>query len=153
VDGFLDALRASGRRTLVVLVPEHGAALAGTAFQPADLREVPLPAITTVPVAVKLVGPGLPRVPARQLTVSRPTSYLAVAHLVAAALDAPELRPEAVFSDDVMARLPETPFVAENEATTVVLDGGEVFWRKGDGRFAPVPAAAPAGRAAGAPKP
>jgi len=142
VEAFLDALRATGRRTLVVLVPEHGAALAGTSFQPADLREVPLPAITTVPVALKLVGPGLPRVPARQVTVSRPTSYLAIAHLLAAALDAPDFRPEAILAEDVVSRIPETRFVAENEAAAVVLEGGEPFWRKGDGPFAPVPAGA-----------
>jgi cellulose synthase operon protein YhjU len=143
LQAFLDALRASGRRTLVVLVAEHGMALVGTSFQPADVREIPLPSITTVPVAVKLVGPGLPPTPERQVTVAKPTSYLAVAHLLASALDAPAFRPEVVLSGDVVARIPETRFVAENEAATVLRVGDEVFWRGRRGGFAPVPGSAP----------
>jgi cellulose biosynthesis protein BcsG len=134
-------LEASGRRTLVVFVPEHGTALAGSAFQPPDVREVPLPAITTVPVAVKLVGPGLAPTPARQVTIGKPTSYLAIAHLLASALDARSFRPEALFTDEAIARIPETPFVAENEATTVVRTGDAVLWRRRNGAFEPVPAA------------
>ena len=43
-------LEASGRRAVVVLVPEHGAALRGDSAQIAGLREIPTPAITLVPV-------------------------------------------------------------------------------------------------------
>jgi cellulose synthase operon protein YhjU len=139
LDGFLEALRATGRRTLVVLVAEHGMALRGSSLQPPDLREIPLPAITTVPVALKLVGPGLPPAPGRQVTVGKPTSYLAIAHLVAAALDAPAFRPEALFTDDALAAIPETRFVAENEGATVLRAGGELFWRRGAGDFVEVP--------------
>lgn len=141
LEEFFRKLEASGRRTLVVLVPEHGSALAGSTFQPPDVREVPLPAITTVPVAVKLVGPGLAPTPARQVTIAKPTSYLAIAHLLASALDAPSFRPEALFSDEAVARIPETPFVAENEALTVVRSGDAVLWRRRNGAFEPVPTA------------
>ncbi len=136
LSGFLDALRASGRRTLVVLVAEHGMALRGSAFQPPDLREIPFPEITTVPAAVALVGPGLPAVPARQAVVARPTSYLALAHLVARALEARDPRPETLFSDAEVARIPETAFVAENEAAMVVRTEEGVFWRGRSGDFA-----------------
>jgi cellulose synthase operon protein YhjU len=139
LDGFLEALRASGRTTLVVLVAEHGMALAGSTLQPPDLREIPLPEITTVPAALKLVGPGLPRVPDRPVTVAGPTSYLALAHLVAAALDAP--RAALPTSPAELARIPRTRFVAENEAAQVIRAGDEVLWRKRDAPFAPVPAA------------
>jgi hypothetical protein len=143
---FLDALRASGRRTLVVLVAEHGMALRGSAFQPPDLREIPFPEITTVPAGVALVGPGLPERPARQAVVARPTSYLALAHLVARALETPDPRPEILFSDAELARIPETAFVAENEATMVIRADGGVFWRGERGDFlragAPRPGAA-----------
>jgi hypothetical protein len=140
LETFFRRLEGSGRRTLVVLVPEHGMALAGTTFQPADVREIPLPAITTVPVAVKLVGPGLPPTPERQVTVAKPTSYLAIAHLLASALEAPAFRAEIVLSEDAVARIPETRFVAENEAATVVRAGDAVFWRGKAGAFAPLPA-------------
>ena len=146
LEEFFRRLEASGRRTLVVFVPEHGTALAGSAFQPPDVREVPLPAITTVPVAVKLVGPGLAPTPARQVTIGKPTSYLAIAHLLASALDATSFRPEALFSDEAIARIPETSFVAENEATTVVRTGDAVLWRRRNGAFEPVPAADVASR-------
>jgi cellulose synthase operon protein YhjU len=144
LDAFLDELRASGRTTLVVLVAEHGMALAGSSLQPPDLREIPLPAITTVPAALKLVGPGLPRVPERQASVSTPTSYLALAHLIAAALDAPALRPETLTAPDALARIPGTRFVAENAAATVIRAGGQVLWRTRDRAFTPAPADAPA---------
>ncbi|HEU4383769.1 MAG TPA: cellulose biosynthesis protein BcsG [Anaeromyxobacteraceae bacterium] len=139
LETFFRALQASGRRTLVVFVPEHGMALAGASFQPADVREIPLPSITTVPVALKLVGPGLPPTPARQATVAKPTSYLAIAHLVASALEAPALRPEALFSEEALARIPETRFVAENEAAMAVRVGDQVLWRGKGGDFAPAP--------------
>ncbi len=139
LDAFFRALQASGRRTLVVFVPEHGMALAGTSFQPPDIREVPLPAITTVPVALKLIGPGLAPTPQRQATVARPTSYLAIAHLLASALEAPAFRPEVLLSPEALARIPETRFVAENEASTVVRIGDQVLWRGKAGDFGPVP--------------
>lgn len=142
LEAFFGELRRSGRPTLVVLVAEHGMALAGSTLQPPDVREIPLPAITTVPAAVKLVAPDLPERPAQPVQVSSPTSYLALAHLVSAALDAPRLRPEALASPEALGRLPRTAFVAENEAATVVRSGDAVLWRAGDRAFAPVPPAA-----------
>lgn len=139
LEGFLDALEASGRTTLVILVAEHGMALSGSALQPADVREIPLPAITTVPAAARLVAPGLPRVPA-QVAIAAPTSYLALAQLVAGALDTPGLRPAHLTAPDAVARLPQTRFVAENEAAVVLRVGDAVLWRTGGRAFAPVPA-------------
>jgi cellulose synthase operon protein YhjU len=136
LEAFLDALGESGRTTLVVLVAEHGMALAGSSVQPPDVREIPLPAITLVPAALKVVAPGLPPVPARQATVPSPTSYLAVAHLVATALDTPGLRPALLTSPEALAQVPATRFVAENEAATVLRAGDEVLWRTGARAFA-----------------
>jgi cellulose synthase operon protein YhjU len=132
VETFLEALRASRRRTLVVLVAEHGIALRGSPFQPPELRELPFPEITLVPAAVALVGPGLPSPPPHRVRIDRPTSYLALAHLVARALERPD--PEALVAD--AAQLPETPFVAENEAAIVLRRGDDVFWRAGSRGFA-----------------
>ena len=119
LDRFFATLSASGRRVAVVLVPEHGLALRGSELQPPDIRELPLPAITTVPVAVKLIGPGLPAVPARRRVVSSPTSYLALAHLLRALVEAPGFGPEVMLAPELLDGLPATPFVAENEAAIV----------------------------------
>jgi hypothetical protein len=145
LEGFFRALQATGRRTVVVFVPEHGAALRGTSLQPPDIREIPLPAITTVPVAFKFIGPGLAAVPIRQATVAKPTSYLALAYLLAAVLESPKFGPDPILSAEVLARVPETRFVAENEAALVVRVGEEVLWRGREGAFEPVPAAGQVG--------
>ena len=53
---FLDGLEKSGRRVMVVFVPEHGAALKADRMQIAGMREVPTFDITHVPVGVRLIG-------------------------------------------------------------------------------------------------
>jgi cellulose synthase operon protein YhjU len=128
---FFSLMEADGRRVAVVMVAEHGLALRGSRVQPAGLREVPLPSITTVPVGVKLIGPGWFRGdhPAQQV-VDRPTSYLAVASVVAQLA----ARPTFDFTETdlrVMAdRIPSTAFVAENQGAIVVRDG-EKYLAKG----------------------
>ena len=47
---FFDLLEKSDRRSIVVLVPEHGAGVKGDQFQFAGLREIPSPSLTLVPV-------------------------------------------------------------------------------------------------------
>lgn len=44
-DRFADLIASSGRRAVIVFVPEHGAALRGDANQVAGLREIPTPRI------------------------------------------------------------------------------------------------------------
>lgn len=53
---FIDLLKSSKRNTVLLFVPEHGRALTGSPFQPADIRDIPLPKITKVPVGVKIIG-------------------------------------------------------------------------------------------------
>jgi len=77
---FLDELQRSGRRVVLVLVPEHGAAVRGDRRQIPGMREVPTPSITEVPVAVAIIGAGVPAQP----TVARidsASSYLALSEL------------------------------------------------------------------------
>ena len=52
LDGFIAALDKAGRKAMVVVVPEHGAALRGDRMQIAGLREFATPSIATVPVIV-----------------------------------------------------------------------------------------------------
>ena len=53
---FVRQLEQSGRKAVVVVVPEHGAALLGDRMQIPGMREIPSPSITHVPVGIKLVG-------------------------------------------------------------------------------------------------
>lgn len=131
---FIDTIAKSGRKAVVVFVPEHGAALRGSKLQVSGMREIPLPGITHVPVAVKLVGFGNDATAARgtPVTISTPTSYLAlmtlVSHLVAnnPFAGTPDL---AQYAND----LPQTAFVSANEQTTVMKYGGKVLIRGPDG--------------------
>ena len=131
---FIDTIARSGRKAVVVFVPEHGAALRGSKLQVSGMREVPLPEITHVPVAVKLVGfgngPGASH--GTPITISTPTSYLAlmtlVSHLIAnnPFAGTPDLASYA-------ADLPQTAFVSANEQTTVMKYGGKQLIRGTDG--------------------
>jgi len=129
---FLDLLAASGRHVVVVLVPEHGAAVAGEPRQIEGLREVPSPAITQVPVAVAFLG-AAQHAPPRRL--EGPVSYLALATLLARATAtdpfAAAAVPAAALSDD----LPATAPVAENEGTIVLSSAGTAWLRSPDGSW------------------
>ena len=115
-------LAKSGRRAIVVLVPEHGAAFRGDAAQIAGLREIPTPAITLVPVMVKVVGPDAKR-NGEALTISEPTSYLGLSHIVAQMLAKPPFGAPGFSPGDYTSGLPATPFVSEGETATVLQRG------------------------------
>lgn len=118
--GFIDALEKNGRRAVVVVVPEHGAALHGDRMQIPGMREIPSPAITHVPVGVKLVGMGLPA-SAGPHRVTAPSSYLAISELVARiyALNT-RTQADARDWDELLQGLPQTPSVSENEGAKVI---------------------------------
>ncbi|MFJ2991470.1 cellulose biosynthesis protein BcsG [Pandoraea sp. NPDC087047] len=131
---FIDTIASSGRKAVVVFVPEHGAALRGSKLQISGMREIPVPEITHVPVAVKLVGfgDGASAPHGTPVTISTPTSYLAlmtlVSHLVAnnPFAGTPDL---AQYAND----LPQTAFVSANEQTTVMKYGSKMLIRGADG--------------------
>ena len=126
---FIDKLAASGRRAVVVMVPEHGAAWRGDAAQIAGLREIPTPAITLVPVGIRVVGPDARRV-GEALQVAEPASFLAVSHIVARMLARPPYGAPGFRPADYTAGMPLTDFVAEGEAATVVRRGDAYLLRQ-----------------------
>jgi len=129
LQGFLDRLAASGRRAVVVLIPEHGAAYRGDAAQIAGLREIPTPAITLVPVGVRVIGPDARRV-GEALRVEEPTSFLAVAHLVSAMLAKPPFGAAGFRPSDYTQGLPATDFVSEGETAVVQRRGSAYVLRQ-----------------------
>ncbi|SPE27542.1 Cellulose synthase operon protein YhjU [Burkholderiales bacterium] len=133
---FLDLIEASGRPTVIVLMPEHGAALRGDAVQVAGLRELPTPAITSVPVAVKLVGfPSLAGPSKAPLLIDRPASYLALTALLAGLTQLGPAQASSASLQTLVRALPPTEWVAQNEATVVYRRAGRNYLRAPDGQW------------------
>ncbi|AHD15143.1 cellulose synthase operon protein YhjU [Pseudomonas sp. FGI182] len=135
---FLDELERSGRRVVVAIVPEHGAALHGDRMQLSGMREIPTPSITHVPVGLKFIGMGQPA-RSEPLHVSAPTSYLALSELISRVyaglgqqqvLDVPSL----------LSDLPTTEQVAETAGAQVLNYQGRAYMRlQGQPDWQPVP--------------
>jgi cellulose synthase operon protein YhjU len=119
MEGFLQTLERSGRRAVVVMVPEHGAALRGDKRQISGLREIPTPAISLVPVGIKVIGGNVQRTGDR-LLIDQSTSFLAVSHIVERMLEKSPFDEDYFAPADYIVDLPTTPFVAQNEKTTVL---------------------------------
>jgi cellulose synthase operon protein YhjU len=137
---FLDLIEASGRPTVVVLIPEHGAALRGDAVQVAGLREIPTPAITTVPAAVKLIGfPGIRKANsgpgAAPLTVDAPSSYLALLTLVAGLTQSGPVNETTQNLQMLLLALPSSEWIAENDGTVFFRHAGRQYLRSQSGQW------------------
>lgn len=128
LDRFIGDIERSQRPTLVVLLPEHGAALRKGAQYIAGMRETPWPEVTHVPVAVKLIGMDAQR-PAgmeRPVRVQGPTSYLSFAALLADLIAMPD--PWEVLQA-APKDLPRVNFVADNGESLVTLDEKTMWLR------------------------
>jgi cellulose synthase operon protein YhjU len=122
-DRFITFLEDRGRPVVVILVPEHGAALRGDKIQIPGMREIPNPKITLVPAAIKLVGlkgkPG--EAPRQPLQVDKPVSYFAISTLLADFIaDSPFAGTGGKPLAERIQSLPGTPFVSENEDVVVI---------------------------------
>lgn len=141
INAFIQLLEQSGRRAIVVVVPEHGAALRGDKFQVSGLREIPSPRITTVPVGVKIIGAQRQDDTAR---ISEPTSYLGLSQLVANLMERSPYEtprspngpggpgaPSGYSIASYTAQLPTTRHVASNGDITVMGANGRYFMQQG----------------------
>lgn len=137
LERFIALVEESKRPTLLLLVPEHGGAVRGDAVQIPGLREIPTPAITSVPAAVKLIGfAGLPPGGAA-ISVERPSSYHALAALIAALLPQGHTvggRPQL---EALVRELPGTDWVSENEGTVLLRQGSSSWLRTPQGGWVP----------------
>lgn len=129
LDGFMQDIEKSGRRAVVAMIPEHGAALRGDRMQISGLREIPSPAITLVPVGIKVIGANFKR-SGETLQIGKPTSFLAVSHIVAGLLKNPPYAKNTFFPSDYVADLPLTPFVAQNEDVIMAGFKGRYYLRQ-----------------------
>jgi hypothetical protein len=94
----------------------------GDSAQIAGLREVPTPAITLVPVGIRVIGPEVHRA-GDAVRIEEDTSFLAVSHVIAAMLAKPPFSGDGFRAADYTAGMPVTPFVAEGESDVVMRQG------------------------------
>ncbi|MFI0488865.1 MAG: cellulose biosynthesis protein BcsG [Yersinia sp. (in: enterobacteria)] len=135
---FFDELERSGRKVMVVVVPEHGAALVGDKMQMSGLRDIPSPSITHIPVGIKLIGMKAPQ-PARPVVINTPSSYLAISELVSRMVDGKVFTASNVDWQTLTQGLPETAVVSENDNAVVMQYQGKPYIRLNGGDWVPYP--------------
>jgi len=138
IDAFLTQLEKSGRRVMVLVVPEHGAALQGDKMQMSGLRDIPSPDITHVPVGIKFVGMKAPH-QGQPLNIDAPTSLLAVSEIVSRVVDGQVFNAPNVNMSVLTDKLPQTPVVSENDGAVVMMYQGKPWIRLNGGDWVAYP--------------
>ncbi|WEF28345.1 cellulose biosynthesis protein BcsG [Klebsiella aerogenes] len=138
LDAFFTELEKSGRKVMVVVVPEHGGALKGDKMQVSGLRDIPSPSITNVPAAVKFFGMKAPHQGAA-VEIDQPSSYLAISELVVRALDGKMFTEDNVNWQQYTANLPQTAAVSENSNAIVIQYQGKPYVQLNGGSWVPYP--------------
>ncbi|WP_380182387.1 cellulose biosynthesis protein BcsG [Kalamiella sp. sgz302252] len=138
LDAFLTNLDKSGRRVMVMVVPEHGAALQGDKMQMSGLRDIPSPSITHVPVGIKFVGMKAPH-QGQPLSVEAPTSLLALSDLVSRVVDGQVFNAANVNMSMLTENLPQTQVVSENDNAVVMMYQGKPWIRLNGGDWVAYP--------------
>ncbi len=137
LDTFLNNLDKSGRRVMVIVVPEHGAALQGDKMQMSGLRDIPSPSITHVPVGIKFAGMKAPHQPT--LSVESPTSLQAISELVSRVVDGQVFNAANVNMSVLTENLPQTQVVSENDNAVVMMYQGKPWIRLNGGDWVAYP--------------
>jgi cellulose synthase operon protein YhjU len=134
ISKILDDLQRSGRRVIVIIIPEHGAAVRGDRRQITGLREIPTPAITRVPVGVVLVNASIP--PHRiQQRIDSPASYLALNELLSRFLNNNPFNAMTLDLSTYIQNLAPTELVSENDGTVVMQVADQYIMRTPDGEW------------------
>ncbi|GGC01182.1 hypothetical protein GCM10007205_08110 [Oxalicibacterium flavum] len=134
-DRFITQLEDAGRPVVVIMVPEHGAALRGDKVQIAGLREIPNPRVTLVPAAVKVIGMKNEGQPSPPVFVDHPTSYTALFTLLSSILGQEASTLDRLQLADMAKTLPATRFVSENEKIIVMQGENDYFMRSAEGTW------------------
>ncbi len=138
LNSFFDELEKSERHVMVIVAPEHGAALKGDKMQISGLRDIPNSTITDVPVGIKFIGmKSLP--PKEEIILTQPSSYLAISELVARAVDGKIFSDTTVDWSKYTANLPITAKVAENANYIVIDYKGKSYVRMSNKKWVPYP--------------
>lgn len=136
INSFIKNLQSSERNVMLMVVPEHGAALEGDKVQFAGLREIPSPAIVSVPAAIKFIGPDVQSL--SQIVIDDSTSYFALSELVAKALDTNFFGGNNTAAN-LVDNLPKAPKVAENSGTIMMYINKRPYIQLDDGDWSVYP--------------
>lgn len=136
---FMKELERSGRKVMLVVVPEHGAAVRGDRIQAPRLRDIPSMRITEVPLMVKFFG--IKDLPQEPIHVTGNTSYLAMSTLIGRVLASNYFGADggSVPLEDLVRDLPETNPVSENGQSVVLTYRGNDYIRQKGGEWRPYP--------------
>lgn len=126
---FMQKIAASGRRVVVVMVPEHGAAYRGDRMQISGLREIPTPAITIIPVGIKVVGPNIQR-DGDTVRIDAPSSFLAMTTIISKMLAKSPYDSKSFSPADYTNDLPVTEYVAENQNMLMIRQNNRYYLRQ-----------------------
>ncbi|WP_299270572.1 cellulose biosynthesis protein BcsG [uncultured Psychrosphaera sp.] len=118
INYLFEKIEQSGKKVMVVFVPEHGAGLKGDNLQLPGMREFPSHNVTHVPVGVRLFG--ATKRQAQTLNVNSPSSYLAISQLVEQVVEKNMFGEPTATLAEIVNTLPETDFVSENDSATVI---------------------------------
>ena len=135
---FVRLVEASGRPTVLVLVPEHGAAINGDARQIAGLREFPTPRITEVPAGVALLGFGVEHSKNGPVVVEHVVSYSTLIGAVSVLLNKQPVNAQQALRD-FASKLGVMDWVAENDSTVVIRAQERAYMRTGSADWAEYP--------------
>lgn len=139
IKNFFGIIEKSGRKMMVIFVPEHGMNLTGDKLQMSGLRDLPSEAITHVPVGVKFIGMKAP-FQGKPFTIDAPSSYLALSDLISRVVDGKVFNEATVDWSALIKNLPQTAIVSENEGIVVMAYQGKYYIRlKGESSWAPYP--------------
>jgi len=133
VQAFIKELKESDRNTVLLFVPEHGRALVGNSIQLSDIRDIPLPSITNVPVAVKLIGPNFKT--NGQQEINKPTSYFSLSWLLSQFIKNSPFAEKVSGAAKLAARIPKTEHVSDNSGRIVLQIGEKTLYRGKDGKW------------------
>lgn len=132
INKVLDVMEKSGRRAIVVFLPEHGGAIRGDKRQMAGLRELPSPAITRVPIGIKLIGAKTWPEQRSPLVISQSSSYLAVIQLLANFTQHNPFAPNRQPLSKYVANLPSTEFLSDNDSIFILRNKNRYHLRNKD---------------------
>jgi len=139
LDSFFGDLEASGRKAVVVFVAEHGAALIGSRLQAPDLRDIPLPPLTLVPMGIKIFGPGYNGMPVKQELIDKPVSYLALAKTLSDLMETSPYENREASTKAVLSNIPETQMVAESANAIVMKNALGYSYKPRGGNWTDLP--------------
>ena len=135
LDSFINELDKKGRKVMVVIVPEHGAALQGDKTQMSGLRDIPSQSITTVPVGIRFTGIKDRAQFYPPVIIDEPSSYLAISEFISRNVNGDVFNQSAIDWDALASELPRTANVAENQATVVVDYQGQSYIKLNGGEW------------------